>query len=671
MNEAQIFVSAVSDEFSELRKELQLKLQNYQLAVLTQENIKANGGVTAAKLDTAIAACEAVIHLVGSQTGYPANDPSVEWIQQKSRAHTPQLPSLVEALAAILDRGADGYVPASYTQWEAYLALTHGKKLFIARWMPASPLATLAAQVVASPAIQSQHQHLARLKQAGSYQEIEFDSVDTLVTKLWESEFRYILQKAGRRPRIRNVGISIKEQFIGRETFLSHIYEKFIAGHHQQVLYGLGGAGKTRMAIEYAQKQEQLYEALLFVQADTVISLEAGLAALGGPRMLRLPEHHTHLVPEQLGAVQDWLETHSHWLLILDNVDTEEVARQVVADWLPHLSKGHLLITSRLNAWAPPLHCIEVQMLSKEDSARFLIEQTRGDRPGRAGDQDAAADLARDLGGLALALEQARSYIVTERVTLRAYHQQWVTNAQNIRAWVDRSLLKSTEKSVATTWKMSFEKLSPEAQNLLRRLAWLAAEPVPRALLTVAMPWATSVVLNSAFRDLILYSLASYATVGGEVFAVHRLVQEVTRAELVAEARQLAFAETLAWMLTAWQGQWANEEGEDIPDFLPHTTELVTKYLGESCEHEPVRQPFELLTHRWLLEEQAGNAAELLKQALAAASKISFYHPSVRQYWNLLSQQGHPASKIAALLEQLGIRVPETASGEETTLPFV
>jgi hypothetical protein len=120
--------------------------------------------------------------------------------------------------------------------------------------------------------------------------------------------------------------LSLGNLFMGRDAFLTDLHKSLNrAGGRTAIvgsaLYGLGGIGKTRAAVEYAWAHQEDYSALLFVIAETPEALRRNLAALAGPLILNLPEQSTTEEPVRLRAVLDWLGEHPRWFLILDNVD--------------------------------------------------------------------------------------------------------------------------------------------------------------------------------------------------------------------------------------------------------------------------------------------------------------------------------------------------------------
>src|SRR5262245_41015547 len=120
-----IFLSAVSDEFADYRNQLRGDLTRHNVEVKIQEDFKNYGNLTLEKLDLYISNCDAVIHLVGDMTGSNAKTESINAILHRYPAIANKVQPLREPL--------ENNIAISYTQWEAWLALYHGKPLLIAK----------------------------------------------------------------------------------------------------------------------------------------------------------------------------------------------------------------------------------------------------------------------------------------------------------------------------------------------------------------------------------------------------------------------------------------------------------------------------------------------------------------------------------------------------------
>jgi hypothetical protein len=154
-----IFLSTVSDEFRAYRDALRGDLTRHNVEVKVQEDFKDLGGDTLDDLDVYIAHCDAVVHLVGDMTGSAPPELPLRALRKKHPDMADKLPPLGEALRS--------GVSLSYTQWEAWLALYHGKRLFIAKAGDGAERGPSYAPTDGSRAAQAGH--LAGLKKAGRY----------------------------------------------------------------------------------------------------------------------------------------------------------------------------------------------------------------------------------------------------------------------------------------------------------------------------------------------------------------------------------------------------------------------------------------------------------------------------------------------------------------------
>ena len=167
----------------------------------------------------------------------------------------------------------------------------------------------------------------------------------------------------------------------------------------------------------------------------------------------------------------------AEWLLVFDNAPD----RASVARFVPPAGPGRVLITSRDQIW-PPGQALDVPVLDQEVAAEFLADRT-GDA-----DRRAAPDLAGELGGLPLALEQAAAYVQATGDTLAGYLASFRQRAPEMLA---RGEPTGYSQTVATTWQLAFEHLQqadPGAVGLLRLLAYCAPEAIPLHLLLQPRP---------------------------------------------------------------------------------------------------------------------------------------------------------------------------------------
>ena len=183
---AKIFLSTVSDEFRAYRDQLRSDLTRPNVEVKVQEDFKDQGRGTLDKLDVYIADCDAVVHLAGDMTGSAPGEHALRALRAKYPDLADKLPPLGEALA-----NGSG---VSYTQWEAWLALYHGKLLFIAK---AAESAERGPKYMATDASRAaQAEHLARLKAMDRYPGCTFTSPDNLAKHILSSAILDLLVNA-------------------------------------------------------------------------------------------------------------------------------------------------------------------------------------------------------------------------------------------------------------------------------------------------------------------------------------------------------------------------------------------------------------------------------------------------------------------------------------------
>ena len=301
-------------------------------------------------------------------------------------------------------------------------------------------------------------------------------------------------------------------------------------------LCGLGGAGKTSVAVEYAHRHlAEVGVCWQFPAEDpAVLAAEfAVLAAQLGAREVVDPRDPVASVHGVLARAE------AGWLVVFDNVPD----RAAVEPFVPPAGPGRVLITTQNQHW-PPGQALDVPVLDPEVAADFLVNRT-GD-PDRA----AARELAAELGGLPLALEQAAAYMQATGTTLARYLPLFRDRQADLLA---RGEAAGHPADVAATLGLALSRLAdeaPAAAGLVRLLAFLAPEPVPLALLLAGEqaagllgPAAAAAVgpllgdpvaAGDAITALRRYSLVSPA--GDGLVLVHRLVQAITRAQLTAEA---------------------------------------------------------------------------------------------------------------------------------------
>lgn len=640
----QLFLSSVSAEFRLYRDALRHDLTRPNVSVAVQEDFIATGTETLAMLDDYIRHCDAVIHLVGDMTGAPAQAPSLSLIRQRY----PDLGDRLPPLAPFLEAGAPAL---SYTQWEAWLALYHRKPLIIAA--PKDGAQRDAAYRPDDTQRAAQQAHLQRLAQVERFPGIRFATPDELAKEVLRSSLQEILARAGpaRQP-IHLPYPSLGDLFKGRADALDDLHRRLApspAGGAAAIvgmaMHGLGGVGKTRLAVEYAWRHAADYGALLFAAADSPAALSRDLAALTAPRALDLPEQALAEEVVKVDAVLAWLHAHPGWLLILDNVDSPEAMR-AVRDLLPRLTGGRVLITSRLAQWPAGVATVPLDVLSADAAADYLLAATDAHRRKTASDTADARALGDTLGHLALALEQAGAYIADLGLAFADYLKIWQDKRAEALNWHDADLM-NYPLSVAATWLTSFARLDPPARRLLGRLAWLGAEPIPDSLLDTPPPGAMADEgdARAALAQLRRYSLVSREQ-DGAAFSVHRLVQEVTRAAPGHDPG--ALAEALAWVNAAFVGDPQDVRNWPLLDPLAPHARAVAWHADAAGIAEPTDSLMNNIGLLLKTKARYDEAEPLYRRALVIAeTKLSTEQVKIARYLNDLAMLLQDTNRMA------------------------
>lgn len=446
---------------------------------------------------------------------------------------------------------------------------------------------------------------------------------------------------------------SLGPLFQGRDEMLALLRERLaqapagrataIAG---KAVHGLGGVGKTRLAVEYAWKHAAEYHAALFVVAGSPADLQRNLAALC--EVLDLPERTAKEDEVRETAVRRWLRDNpGGWLLILDNVDSKDAAEEVDG-LVANLAGGHVLLTGRLSRWAADVEKLELELLTEGDAAAFLLARTASGRRATGDDERHAGTLAQELGCLPLALEQAGAYIAERRLTFKGYLAEWREKHDAVLAWFDPQVSRYPA-SVAVTWQTSIDRLSPPARRLLQRLAWLGPEPIPESLLDVPVPELPEPEPDAreALVELTTYSLVTRAA-ETPTFTVHRLVQDVTRRSLERERASGLLAEALKWLNAAFVGDPQDVRTWPILDPLAPHAGVVVSFADRVEITGPTSRLMNQLAVLFLAKARHAEAEPLMRRVLAIDEKsLGTEHPEIAISLNNLAQLLQDTNRIA------------------------
>ncbi|HEX6471377.1 MAG TPA: FxSxx-COOH system tetratricopeptide repeat protein [Streptosporangiaceae bacterium] len=433
------------------------------------------------------------------------------------------------------------------------------------------------------------------------------------------SPWREVRFPGGRKPdpAIWNVGPR-NATFTGRGAALEQLRDQLLRRGQSvvvpQALYGLGGVGKTQVALEYAHRFRTDYDVVWWISAEFKERVNSSLAELAGKLGISIGES----VADAAAAARDALRRgtpYPRWLLIFDNADDPAE----LTDELPE--NGHVLITSRNQAWSQVAAPLEIDVFKEEESIAHLKRKVR-----QIGDQE-ALEVSKALGFLPLAVEQAGAWLERTGIAARDY-----------LALLEQQTAQALELApegfpvvVAKIWSLSFSRLqknSPAAIRMLQLCAFFAPEPISTKMIySDEMARLLSVydatlrekqMVAKVVQELNRYALAK-VSYGDNTMQVHRLVQAVVSAQMTAEARDEACHDVHRILCGAKPAQ----EGTDMPTDDPANWpvfEQILPHLDPSraaeCTEDETRQ---LLTDLVRYLSRRGE----FTRALALGEKLS------------------------------------------------
>ncbi|WP_030205197.1 FxSxx-COOH system tetratricopeptide repeat protein [Streptomyces sp. NRRL S-87] len=331
--------------------------------------------------------------------------------------------------------------------------------------------------------------------------------------------------------------------FTGRSIVLERMRDQLGGGisvvlPQPQTLYGLGGVGKTQVALEYVHRFMADYDLVWWISSEQTDDVVAGLAELAVRLGAQTGEDMAAASQEAIDLLRLGRPT-SRWLLVFDNADDPETLKR----FFPPGGPGHILVTSRNQSWSQYGDALPVDVFLREESVEHLQRRA----PGLTAED--ADQVATAVGDLPLAVEQAGAWIAETATPVSAYLEQLAQQAARV---LGLNQPAGYPEPVAATWNVSIERLqsrSPAAVRLLQLCAFFAPEPISANLLyskemiDALKPYDASLqeklVLGRVIREIGRFALAKVDQVSNSI-QVHRLVQAVIRAQLSEEEQREA-----------------------------------------------------------------------------------------------------------------------------------
>lgn len=378
--------------------------------------------------------------------------------------------------------------------------------------------------------------------------------------------------KAGNRLLARN------ENFVGREPELVALEESFSRNKPIviTVISGLGGVGKTQIALQYGYRACSAYNLIWWINCGNIqLSYDKLAVRLG----VEVTDEERKQQNGVIKKVNRHLQKTPGWLLIFDDAENEEGLEGLLPE-----SGGHILITSRNPIWdKTQADVVKVEAFKREDSVDLILKVT-----GRFDREKFAYELADLLQNLPLAIAQAAAYIDKTKISIQEYIEDFTTVHQAL--WNRETSTNNYEYTVNVTWNISMKKIQEQEQNdhlpmaitlpLMEVCSFFAPNNIP--VDELLLRWlneqyevqqidtkACLADLGEALKRLEKFSMIS---VGEGDISVHMLVQTVIRDGLTEKKYQNHYQQALDLVAFQIEGFDRNQsmQWNQVKKCLPH-----------------------------------------------------------------------------------------------------
>ena len=341
---------------------------------------------------------------------------------------------------------------------------------------------------------------------------------------------------------LRVLPFSRNKEFVGRQSQLNRLmtilYTDTEEDCQRAALVGLGGAGKTQIALEFAFRVQELSPgySVFWVRASDATSFESAYREIG--RQLKIPGLDNDeadvkaLVKASLSS-----ESSGKWIMIVDNADDFEILyskaderteSHALHECLPFSRLGAIIFTTRDREAATRYagsNVITIEEMDDRESRDLLQNGLQNKR--LVEDEDNTTKLLKLLVNLPLAVMQAVAYLNAKSLTIAEYLQIYEESSDSVikllsKDFDDRRRYSDMKNPIATTWLISFEQIQlrdPLAAEYMAFMSCINTQDIPQDLLLDAPRFEKI----EAIGTLIAFGFIK-ERISGESYDMHRLV---------------------------------------------------------------------------------------------------------------------------------------------------
>ncbi|KAI1746361.1 hypothetical protein F4680DRAFT_401207 [Xylaria scruposa] len=474
------------------------------------------------------------------------------------------------------------------------------------------------------------------------------------------------------------------ENFVGREDILEQLLERIPPAANRDncqrtAIGGLGGVGKTQIAIEVAYRVRDQHAdcSIYWVPAIDMVNFENAFREIGQKLGIEGIDHDKADV--KLLVKHSLSQSVGSWLLIIDNADDEDMlfTGAKLTDHLPFSRNGSILFTTRYDNVAVRLQALRKDIITvhemSNDEATILLYNNL--QESQKGDNESITRLLKLLVNFPLAIKQASAYLASNMdVTVFDYLDQCESSDTDMFDMLTKDFEDSgryldakVRNSIAATWLISFQHITehnPQAADYLKFISFLAEKDIPRSLLPESKP----IKMKEALSTLKAYAFIAERN-DPDAFDMHRLVRLVMRNWLQKNGE---------WK--EWAAKVVQRLNEEYPSPTYKNMQTWTKYLphGQAVLSDGAIDisDIRLLVHTaesYIFLGKYSAAEKLYRHTLDLREEVPRKHPNTLTTMNnlglVLRDQGR-YEKAEELLQQtldlseevLGRKHPDTLS---------